>query len=357
MKKYSFGPAPRSRVKRLLEALLVYAAENEEGELHNIIHQGLDISNDGIRLIFRTNIKVLVQLINAYEKVSQKDYEDEVLKWQVQEALHHLESSLGILQDHRLKGQGSEVWNFSILLWYPYKEIKRNLEAVDNKWPSSKSSVVKIDKTPHLNAIQALYSSMQDEEIIPLTVRGIHNTEELTRLWLIDDGAYGQNSIPLSVFYHWWESYQSGLKALFRAEEILGAFGIWPLPEACSLAFQEGLVKEVDLVPCNSELAQYNTWYVSGIVLKEDFRIGSKQNPIHLLLSHGITIWLESGSIAFPVKILALATSAEGERLLQRFSFIRTKEAHQMIEKHPLYVLRASSREDLISILKKRYLC
>jgi Effector-associated domain 4 len=357
MKKYSYGPAPRSRTKRLLEALMAYAAENEEGELHNIIHQGLDKSHDGIRLIFRTNIKVLVQLINAYETAFQKDYEDEILKWQVQEALHHLKDTLGILQDHRLKVQGSEVWTFSLLLWYSCDEINRNLKAVDDKWPSSKSPVVKINKTPHLNAIQALYASMQDEEILPLTVRGIQNTDELTRLWLIDDGAYGQNSIPLSVFYHWWENCQLGLKALFRGEEILGAFGIWPLPEACSLAFQEGLIKEVNLVPCHGELAQYNTWYVSGIVLKEDFRSSSKRNPIQLLLSHGITIWLESGSIAFPVKILALATSAEGERLLHRFSFIRTKEAHQMIEGYPLYVLRASSKEDLISILKKRYLC
>jgi|GEM_PF-1264965 len=357
MKKYSFGPAPKNRTKRLLEALLVYAAENEEGELHNIIRQGLDHSHDGIRLIFRTNIKVLVQLINAYEKASQKDYEDGILKWQVQEALHHLESLLGILQDHRLKGQGSEVWTFSLLLWYSSEEINRNLEAVDEKWPSSKSPVVKIDKTPNLNAIQALYASMQEEEILPLKVRSIYNSEELQRLWLIDDGAYGANSIPLSVFYHWWENYQAGLKALFQGEEILGAFGIWPLPEACSLAFQEGLVKEVDLVPCHGELAQYNTWYVSGIVLKEDFRSSSKRNPIQQLLSQGITIWLESGSIVFPVKILALATSAEGERLLRRFSFIRTQEAAQMVEGYPLYVLRASSREDLISILKKRYLC
>ena len=259
-----------------------------------------------------------------------------------------------------LKGERVERELFCLFCKSLSLEVSSVADDLDQIEPESDQKAIgepspSIDKPPNLNALQALYTSMESAEVISITVRSIHSSEELQNLWQIDNLAYGKDSIPLSVFYHWWERYQYGLKALFRGDEILGAFGIWPLSEDQSDALQEGILKEVDLLPSNDQTTPCNSWYISGIVLKDDCR-SPRRNPIHLLLSNGLTMWLETSSIAYPLKILSLATSAEGERLLQRFSFIKIRETSQTAAGYPLYIYRATSKDDLISLLRKRYL-
>ncbi len=376
MTKYSFGSISQNRVKRVLDVLLVLANESEAGDLHDLCGKELELVKEPCqkKLRIKTNLDFLARLTHHHENSAHARQAKLLTKGQIREALYHLDVTLGMLEDNRMKEQGNKVWLFTIKLEHSYRDKQANLNTIESRWPqpSSKSAQLatpehnnKADQeitnpNLHLSAIQAVLTILTEPPSTEtFNVRYIYTSEELITLWELDQSAYGQASIPLPVFYSWWEAFECGLKVLFMGEQIIGACGIWPLSEADSTKLHRGEIKEVDLRPrtlqsCRDSPAQI--WYISGILLREDFR-SVKLNPIHFLLSAGINLWLESLYVGYPVKILALASSAEGEAMLGRFSFIRICEAESMADTCPLYCLRANSRSDLLSIFKKRHLC
>jgi hypothetical protein len=199
--------------------------------------------------------------------------------------------------------------------------------------------------------------SWMDSDVPKYSVRQIQTTEELEKLWKIDMEAYQDASITLDEFYSWWDKYEFGLKALFLGDKVIGAFGLWPLSSKMSRQFKEGEVCEGDLRP--TELIETDSrktryWYVSGIVLRPEFRKPSKTNPIVTLLTIGLNIWMESGHLDFPVEVSAIAYSIQGKRLLERFGFIKIRDLCSDTNPYPLYCLKARSKHDLANILRKR---
>ncbi len=229
--------------------------------------------------------------------------------------------------------------------------------AQDISQGTNRREIEKNEEGPAKRAIATLNSFLDDLDHEPhFVVRHIASSEELRELWLIDEAAYGDDAISLSAFYQWWECFESGLKAVFSEGRVVGAFGIWPLAEEQAEAFCLGQIKEVELMPLKrSECWEQPCplWYVSGIVLDPALRHGGAR-AIHPLLVIGINLWLESFLVSYPLRVLAVASSTEGERMLERFAFVRIREANQMMDGHPLYILRASSRGDLTMLLKKR---
>ena len=92
-------------------------------------------------------------------------------------------------------------------------------------------------------------------------------------------------------------------------------------------------------------------WYVSGIVLLPQLA-GSR--AIRILFSEGIGSWLRRTKIEFPCEWLAMASSVEGEVLLERFHFFRIQNATATPDRVPLFGLEWSTREEFVSLFKGR---
>lgn len=143
--KMSYGAVPKARLKRVLEALLNYAVEEKNGPLHlkyrQLVH--LRRGKQPNELYVRTSTAALQDLINQFEVFQDKDADQPFLRWQISEALKHLEITLGILVDCRRKTQGATDRSFRLHFWHPIIEIHLNLSEVNHRWPKSQPLAMK----------------------------------------------------------------------------------------------------------------------------------------------------------------------------------------------------------------------
>jgi Effector-associated domain 4 len=140
--KKSFGSVPKTRLKRLFEALLAFAVEEKRGILHlkygnQVILRYGQLSN---QIYVRTSSSALAGLTNQYETFQKKGINEPLESWHVAETLKHLETTLGILIDCRRKRQGATERYFRLELWHPFSEIQFNLDEVNRRWPNSRST-------------------------------------------------------------------------------------------------------------------------------------------------------------------------------------------------------------------------
>jgi Effector-associated domain 4 len=89
------------------------------------------------KLMIRTKLKFLVSLIKS-ESDSLLDSDPSLAKEQVREVLRVLNSRINILEDDRVRTQGSNLWEFKLLLWD--ESVEKNLEALEQAWNEYKMS-------------------------------------------------------------------------------------------------------------------------------------------------------------------------------------------------------------------------
>lgn len=124
MPKYSYGEKIQNRVKRLLEALLDYVNYEFEQNLRIEYKWELEDSNN---LNITTTLRELVAL------TGKDKYDAKLTKTQIDYALkHYLKEYLKILRDNRTVTQGSDEWNFTLILWTRDKETI--LRKFDELW-------------------------------------------------------------------------------------------------------------------------------------------------------------------------------------------------------------------------------
>ncbi|MBX9255518.1 hypothetical protein H1Q63_16520 [Desmonostoc muscorum CCALA 125] len=130
MPRQTYGPEPKKRVKRLLEALLCFA----DGEFEDC---GLKIKYDW-KDEDSTNPKLTIQTtLVALEWLTQKDKSaGKLTKAQIREALNLLKDFLNILEDNRVQTKGVDDWHFTLKLWSRDKE--KNLKRFDEAWENSR---------------------------------------------------------------------------------------------------------------------------------------------------------------------------------------------------------------------------
>ena len=197
---------------------------------------------------------------------------------------------------------------------------------------------------------------MPENTVQKFRIGEIRSPAELKTLWAIDDSAYGETSITFDHFLSLWKAYPPGLRVLFCDDQIIGAIGIWPVTSRWAEKMKNAQLKESQLNARVIHEAAKNPakfWYVTGIVLREDWMGTSAIKP---LLDGGIGSWIEKGKIAYPCEIAALAYSKAGNLLLNRFKFYTVQHASDMPDKYPLYEIQIASRQALIGLLKARRL-
>lgn len=202
---------------------------------------------------------------------------------------------------------------------------------------------------------EALSLFVPDLASLHLRVGTIRSSAELETLWAIDHEAYQEASISFDTFRQWWTAFPQGLHVLFFDNEIMGAMGLWPIPNDWAQNLKTGKAREAELpFPEMVKAAEKGAtfWYISGIVLQADL-IGSR--AIKILLTESLRVWLSSpGLIKFPCEILALAYSTQGKALLERFGFYPLQTADEMPDKAPLFGQSLNSLEEFSKLLKAR---
>ncbi|MCF2151651.1 NB-ARC domain-containing protein [Desmonostoc muscorum LEGE 12446] len=130
MPRQTYGPEPKKRVKRLLEALLCFA----DGEFEDC---GLKIKYDW-KDEDSTNPKLTIQTtLVALELLTQKNKSaGKLTKAQIREALNLLKDFLKILEDNRLQTKGVDDWHFTLKLWS--RDREKNLKRFDEAWENSR---------------------------------------------------------------------------------------------------------------------------------------------------------------------------------------------------------------------------
>lgn len=224
--------------------------------------------------------------------------------------------------------------------------------AIDVSAKSSGAGVL----NPHVAAAEALLG-MENETTADPHVRHIEDFSELRTLWEIDIGAYREASIQYDSFVRWYETYEPGLKAVFFDDRVVAAFGLFPITDHEVKRLRQGEFDEdvLDIVVLNHVTREpISYWYFSGIVLTETLRRTAHRNPLKLLLGMGLNLWLESGHIAFPCELFAIGYSPEGQRMCERFGFMRICSEASEKDPYPVFWIKARSKAEMINMLRKR---
>jgi hypothetical protein len=206
---------------------------------------------------------------------------------------------------------------------------------------------------PCILAYEGLAQIIHPPLPVEFTTGKVTKLSKLRELWAIDDEAYQDCSLPFPRFQSWWQRYPLGNTVISTDDQIVASIGIWPLDKDQFEAFTEGKIPEADLNPVplsRCEGTAQPLWYISGIVIRNEYRlqIGAEpgRNPLTRLLRAGIRRWLESGHVAYPLQVAALAEYVKGEELLTLFGFKAVKEGAEMPDGCHLYALTIASEEE-----------
>ncbi|MBD2441059.1 NB-ARC domain-containing protein [Nostoc sp. FACHB-110] len=130
MPKTTYGPAIQKRVKRLLAALLCFAAGEVEKDNLKIEYDWKEEDNVNPKLTIKTTLVTL-------ELLTQKDeHPGKLTKTQIREALNLLKDFVKILEDNRIQTKGSDDWHFTLKLWS--RDREKNLKQFDEVWEKNR---------------------------------------------------------------------------------------------------------------------------------------------------------------------------------------------------------------------------
>ena len=191
---------------------------------------------------------------------------------------------------------------------------------------------------------QSLKNNKQEP---PLSVTTISEKADFIKLDKIYQDNFGESSVPTDVLFGWWITAPSGLIQLVRGSEVVGGISVWPITERTYNRFRGGTLRERELTPENlSPTVESGFFYASEIAIRGDER---KQIESLITLVIG-SIDLLIATHSFPLKILALGYSKEGENLMKRLGFKKLLEASDVSDSQPLYELHARDKQQLCGL-------
>lgn len=173
------------------------------------------------------------------------------------------------------------------------------------------------------HASQRSLSRFPSVDVDGLRFTTIASEERLCALAAFDWSAYGEKDVPLDVLRTWWDAFPHGIRVAESPDgRILGAMSAWPLEAPAYEAVANGTLTEDRLTPEHFALSQRSRprWYISGIAAGPELR--SAPARLVSFLADGL-VALGHASCCDEPDICAVATSADGERMLRRFGFTR----------------------------------
>jgi predicted NACHT family NTPase len=134
MARSGYGPQAKKKARHLLEILLSYAND----ELEDCGHLKIEFSwKSETNLIIKTTVRQLEALTDRALHAAEGNRvfpDSKLTSEQIKEALKRYKDFLAILEDHRTKTQGADVWHFTLKLWFGRQEKASNLRCFDEEW-------------------------------------------------------------------------------------------------------------------------------------------------------------------------------------------------------------------------------
>lgn len=186
----------------------------------------------------------------------------------------------------------------------------------------------------------------------PLSVGTIADEADFKKLDKIYQDSFGESSVPTNVLRDWWRTAPSGLIGLSRGTEVVGGISVWPITESTYARFLSGKLRERELTPKDlSPAIESSLFYASEIAIRDDER--KQIDSLVTLITGSIDLLISNHG--FPIKILALGYSKEGENLMKKLGFHKLLEASEVSDQQPLFELLAHDKQQLLD-LKNRFL-
>lgn len=130
MPKQSFGPITQHRTQTLLMGLVQFANDSLALEDEKIL-VGL---RSNIKTHWQTDQRLVVQTTARHLVALTQYLETPLTLAQVKAGLKHLQTFIGILEDHRTSQRGSDQWHFTLTLWQNRWEEETNQQTFDQVW-------------------------------------------------------------------------------------------------------------------------------------------------------------------------------------------------------------------------------
>jgi len=202
----------------------------------------------------------------------------------------------------------------------------------------------KVSRQYNENAICALTEIIPDKNNV--VVRPAVTEAEVRDVWKIDLETFQEQAVPLETGISWWRKYSCGIYALFKNNILEGYISFWPLSKTAFFDFCDGKRKESEISNRNiikpNNLTKETYWYLGSIVLKSRLR---RTKIVSYLILESIHQWLNNFSLDSQINLCALAYSKEGEKLLQKFGFIKYSDGTQNVHKFSVYITKITPIE------------
>ncbi len=142
MARANYGPEAKKRTKQLFTVLLDYA--NDELDCDET---GLDGLQQHIQIHWQTEQRLIVRTkVRFLEALTKLALEKPLTGEHIKESLRRLTDFLQILEDNRPNRGGSEVWHFTVQLWYKRSDRTANLERFDQEWEQQRSQLKRAEQ-------------------------------------------------------------------------------------------------------------------------------------------------------------------------------------------------------------------
>lgn len=183
----------------------------------------------------------------------------------------------------------------------------------------------------------------------PCSIRLTEQVAALAQYWYKEESISPEKYEPLRVKNPYI------LASLTSAQgDFLGYFDVIPLKDNFAELFMKGRVTEKEIthedIFDDTELSLCNYVYISGLAVWHPDTAEGRRNAY--ILVWGILKYLEYFYGFTNAVALASATTAEGERLLQKFKLDLVSEAERRTDKQNMYALTLSEEE-----IAKRLAC
>lgn len=130
MPKQSFGPITQRRTQTLLMGLVQFANDSLALEDEKIL-AGL---RGNIKTHWQMDQRLVVQTTARHLMALTQYLETPLTLAQVKAGLKHLQTFMGMLEDHRTSQRGSDQWHFTLTLWHNRWEEAANQQTFDQVW-------------------------------------------------------------------------------------------------------------------------------------------------------------------------------------------------------------------------------
>lgn len=159
------------------------------------------------------------------------------------------------------------------------------------------------------------------------SIRPIADAAELRAVWEINADLYGSDALPFDAYLSWWRAYPKAVLALMHEQRIVGAITIWPVLRGAFKRLLGGAwaLRSSDFYPPHA-VSKCRDFYVSGIVVRPEFRL---PEALRALMCRAMLECVLIAREQFSANVCAVASSAHGAALLERFGFVRRGETEQ----------------------------